>query len=74
MTKSANGDWELKRTSPWHDDQMCVVNGYRCMYLGEWGDDAFVCLPGGGKAAVSTLKLFPERYAVSRPTMARTYN
>lgn len=74
MSDKSKNDWEYKRTTPWHDEQMCKVNGFRCCYLGEWGDDAFVCLPGGDRAAVSTLRLFASRYDVEAPTMPRTYN
>ena len=72
--KSKNGDWEQRVTVPWHDDQMCRVNGYLCCYVGKWGDDAWVCLPGGGKATVSTLRSFPDKYTLEPPTLERTYN
>jgi len=79
VSDKSKNDWEYKRTTPWHDEQMCVVNGIRRQYVGEWGDDALVCFHGhpkreGGMATVRALRLRPDRYELGAPTMPRTYN
>ncbi|MEN8764132.1 MAG: hypothetical protein ABF290_17105 [Thiogranum sp.] len=76
-TKTANDNWEYKRTVPWHDDQMCVVNGYHRVYFGAWGPDALVYFRGdrdgeGGKSTVAVLQSRPDRYKLIPPTLPRT--